>query len=143
MSVTGASADDDAAMLAEPLLEDWAGAGTHDAAFTWNGADYELLTAGNFLWRVLLDGAVCAIDLSSGTLEQVVDGDALDIQIETMIAHPQVDDAFSTADSRQPGRAAGPETAWPIWWWSAPTSTPSGTRTESWGYSTATGSWSS
>ena len=44
-------------MEVEPLLEDWAGAGTHDAAFVHGegGEDPDpvLMTAGNLLWRVL------------------------------------------------------------------------------------------
>lgn len=58
VSVTGASADYDAFMVSEPLLEDWAGAGTHDAAFAYNGTDYDLMLGGNFLWRVLPDDGV-------------------------------------------------------------------------------------
>ena len=44
-----------ALMDSEPLLEDWAGASTHDAAFVHGvGEDApNLLLGGNFLWRVL------------------------------------------------------------------------------------------
>lgn len=56
VGVEGTSADFDAFMASEPLLEDWAGAGTHDAAFVLGAASgYDLLLGGNFLWRVLAE----------------------------------------------------------------------------------------
>jgi hypothetical protein len=52
VDVVGASHN--AFMSSEPLLEDWGGAGTHDAAFVDAGAanGYSLLMGGNFLWLV-------------------------------------------------------------------------------------------
>lgn len=48
----------DGFMDSEPLLENWAGAATHDAAFVTDGHNtgtYDLMLGGNFLWRVLQD----------------------------------------------------------------------------------------
>lgn len=58
VSVTGTTSAFDAFPVAEPLLEDWAGSGTHDAAFVSDllgGTD--LLLGGNLLWRALPESA--------------------------------------------------------------------------------------
>ncbi len=62
VDVTGASAEYDAFMVEEPLLEDWAGAGTHDATFAADGdGNFDLLLGGNFLWRALAEDTAASI----------------------------------------------------------------------------------
>lgn len=103
VDVTGATSEYDAFMIAEPLLEDWAGAGTHDAAFAYNGTDYDLMLGGNFVWRVLPDdtvlsgwnttyaGAVSGTTLDSAQWELVWDGESAVFQdsiVNSVIACP-------------------------------------------------------